>query len=652
MGLKKLNYDKNLLNVSESKDSLCQVAILAGGFGTRLQSRTNDLPKPMASVLGKPILQHQIELCKKFGFTRIALLVHFKSETIQNFFGDGGKFGVNLKYVREAVPRGTAGALLDALNLMDARFLVLYADTFADIDLEKFWKFDANHHGSGSLLLHPNDHPHDSDLVEVTADNVVLGIHPYPHSENKCYQNLVNAGMYILNRDDLSSVISVDTKSDLAKNTFPLMISKGLKLNAYITPEYIKDMGTPDRLDKVERDILSGLVEMLSSRGLRAAIFLDRDGTLNEEVNYLKSPSEMKLLDGVASAINKINRSGYLAICVTNQPVLARGDVSNATLSEIHGRMDNLLGEQHAYLDRKYVCPHHPDSGFPGEVKKLKIKCQCRKPKTGLIDEAISEMNISRAKSWMIGDATSDIVAGKMSGLKTILVRTGYAGRDLKYEVEPDFTMDSLSDAVNWILEGRKKSIRFLAKIAIENQDARILLLGGPSKSGKSLNAKVLAEIYEFLGSRKAHVIPADGWLKPADQRVEGMGVTSRYDMIELVQAIKNIKKTKVSLLIEHPVYDRKTQQVLSIKRHCIIPGDVVIIEGVVALLDRDLLANADATVYIDVNNTVRKSRLVSEYKWRGENESMIQGKISSRDIDEVEVIRAQASEVMYKFST
>lgn len=646
-----MDYYKNLLNVSEGGDSLCQVAILAGGFGTRLQSRTNDLPKPMASVLGKPILQHQIELCKKFGFTKIALLVHFKSEAIQNFFGDGSNFGVKLKYFREIEPRGTAGALLDALNLMETRFLVLYADTFADINLEKFWNFDSKHPGSGSLLLHPNDHPQDSDLVEVSADNVVIDIHPYPHSANKSYQNLVNAGMYILNRDDLISVIPADTKSDLAKNTFPLMITRGLKLNAYITPEYIKDMGTPDRLDKVERDILSGLVERLSSRGLRAAIFLDRDGTLNEEVNYLKSPAEMKLLDGVASAINKINRSGYLAVCVTNQPVLARGDVSDATMGAIHGRMDNLLGEQHAYLDRIYICPHHPDSGFPGEVKSLKIKCQCRKPKTGLIDKAISEMNISRAESWMIGDRTSDILAGKMAGLKTVLVRTGYSGRDLIYEVDPDYIMDNLEDSVDWILEGRKKSISFLAKVAIENQDARVLLLGGPSKSGKTLNAKVLAEIYGFLGNSKVHIISVDGWLKLPDQRIEGVGVSSRYNMVELVRAIKNIKNTTIPLSVEHPVYDRKTQKILGIKRHCINPGDVVIVEGVVALLDKELLANSDATVYIDVDNMVRKNRILSEYIWRGENESMIQGKISSRDIDEVELIRAQASKAMYKFS-
>ena len=154
----------------------CQVAILAGGMGTRLKLRTGNLPKPMAPVLGRPVLAHQIELCRQHGFTRIALLVHYEHEAISSFFGDGQRFGVELTYCVEKDARGTAGALLDALGCMDDKFLVLYGDTYADIDLDALWQSHVSSGATGTLLLHPNDHPDDSDLIEVDANSGIVKI--------------------------------------------------------------------------------------------------------------------------------------------------------------------------------------------------------------------------------------------------------------------------------------------------------------------------------------------------------------------------------------------------------------------------------------------------------------------------------------------
>jgi histidinol-phosphate phosphatase family protein len=358
----------------------CSVVILAGGQGTRLSSRSGDLPKAMVNILGKPCLHHQIDLCLKYGFTKIALLVHHRYEKIYEYFGDGSKFGVCISYVIEEMPRGTAGALRDALPFLSKRFLVMYGDTYIDVDLQKFWNRHALSGSVGTLFLHPNDHPQDSDIVDIDILGTVRNIFPYPHPEGFEARNLVNAALYVLERDGLEDVTPKDGKADIAKDMFPRMLASERSLHGYISSEYIKDMGTPERLDKVEGDIISGLPDKLSSRHLRSAVFLDRDGTLIREVNHLTSPGQLELLPGVATAIRQLNRNGILSIVITNQPVVARGDITFAELDLIHARLETHLGLNGAYIDGLYFCPHHPQSGFKNEVPELKIRCRCRKP--------------------------------------------------------------------------------------------------------------------------------------------------------------------------------------------------------------------------------------------------------------------------------
>lgn len=626
----------------------CQVAILAGGVGSRLKSRTGDLPKPMAPINGKPVLEHQINLCAQNGFTKIALFVHYESEKIKEYFGNGLDFGVNLIYVVESEARGTAGALLDGLDVMADRFLVLYGDTYADINLREFWNFDCLKPSSGSLLLHPNDHPQDSDLMEIDNSGALVRVHPYPHPDGANYSNLVNAALYILDKKSLLEAIPANQKTDLAKHTFPTLLTMGKTLYGYVTPEYIKDMGTPDRLDKVERDINFGLPEMLSGRQPRKAVFLDRDGTINLEVNHLNSPDQLELLDRAAEAIKLINRSGMLSIGITNQPVLARGDVTDEGLKKIHARLDNLLGLNGAYLDRIYICPHHPDGGFLGEVPELKIKCTCRKPKTGLFDRAVDELNISRRDSWMVGDTTSDILAAKRAGLRSILVKTGYAGRDFKYDVSPDFIANNLENAVDWILNGHANAVSKLMPIVSSAVNPRLILVGGPSRSGKSSIANVLAELYDLKGI-KAHVLPIDGWLKPAQDRHEGAGILSRYKLDVILDEAKKIAIHSNRFSIKYTKYDSKKKHEQAFKSCSVGPSDIVILEGVPALLDDQLVELANISIYVDVDDSIRIQRLKDEYIWREESEETYMRKINSREKDEVFFIKQSAYKANHK---
>lgn len=629
--------------------SRCQIAILAGGKGTRLKDRSGDLPKPMVPILGKPVLEHQIELCKRFGFSSIALLVHHQAEIIKAYFGDGARWNVELTYVEEDEPRGTAGALADALVYLEEDFLVLYADTYADINLRKFWEESQKHMGTvGSLLLHPNDHPHDSDLVEVDDRGYVLGIRPYPHPNGACYKNSVNAALYFLRKHCLDTFIPASGSFDLAKDVFPKILNSGMKLQSYITPEYIKDMGTPDRLDKVERDITAGLPERLSDRSLRSAVFIDRDGTINFEVKHLNRPDQLQLIAGAGDALRLLNREGVVAVGVTNQPVLARGDVTWAGLDEIHARLDQLLGEKKAYLDALYVCPHHPDKGFEGEVPELKVSCECRKPETGLIDKAVRELSIDRRKSWMVGDTTSDMVAGKRAGLRTILVRTGYAGLDAKYEIKPDYVVPDLKAAADLVLHGHGAIVQQLFDVCSKAAKARLVLIGGVARAGKSTVASVLREMVEECG-RQAHVISLDGWLKPLVSRIEGGGVLDRYDMGAMKDVLLPLVKTEGRHVISIPQYERKSRSFTAPVILSVGPNDLLIVEGVTALLDEEIVEHAAVKIYVDVSDEARAARLKDDYAWRGEELAYLEPRLASRELDEVPTIQASGSVATYR---
>ena len=172
---------------------------------------------------------------------------------------------------------------------------------------------------------------------------------------------------------------------------------------------------------------------------------MDRDGTVNKYVGFLRKIGDFELLDGVESAIKKINKSGYLAIVITNQPVIARGEVTEEELSEIHKKMETLLGQEGAYIDAIYYCPHHPNRGYMGERAELKIDCMCRKPKPGMIEQAADKYNIDLKNSWIIGDGENDIKAGINAGCKTAFIGSSdkFYGQDITVSSVKEF-MDYL----------------------------------------------------------------------------------------------------------------------------------------------------------------------------------------------------------------
>ena len=397
-----------------------KTVIMAGGRGTRIASLASDIPKPMILLEGVPVLEREVRCLRDQGFTDIILTVSHMADKIIGYFGGGERFGVQLQYYVETQPMGNAGALFELKDELTEDFLLLNADSLFDIDFERFIAFHKIRGGLATLFTHPNDHPYDSGLVVADKVGTVIQWLAKEDERSRHYKNRVNAGLHILSPKLLE--LRPDTpKIDLDRQILKPLAGTG-KLFCYDSPEYVKDMGTPERYAQVSADWRSGRVQARNLRRKQKAVFLDRDGTVNRYVGFLRNIDDFELLPGAAEAIRKINRAGYLVIIITNQPVIARGEVTYEELDEIHNKMETLLGEQGAYLDAIYYCPHHPDKGFVGEVPKLKIDCTCRKPKPGMLLRAALDLNINLKQSWMVGDGENDMQAGQMAGCRCVRI--------------------------------------------------------------------------------------------------------------------------------------------------------------------------------------------------------------------------------------
>lgn len=421
-----------------------KVVIMAGGKGTRISSVASDIPKPMIKVEGIPVLEREIECLKNQGFDDIILTVSHLGNIIMDYFGDGSgnspvtgePFGVHIDYYFEEEPLGNAGALFKIKDKLTSDFLLLNADAMFDVDFNRFVAFHRKHGGLVTLFTHPNSHPYDSGLIIANKNGVVEKWLTKEDERPTYYKNRVNAGLHVINPKVLELVginadsvgkVDVDgkpVKVDLDRQLLKPLAGTG-KMFCYDSPEYVKDMGTPERYYSVCKDCKEGRISAKNLKNKQKAIFLDRDGTINKYVGFLRNINDFELIDGVAEAIRKINESGYLAVVVTNQPVVARGEVSFEELEEIHSKMETLLGKEGAYLDAIYYCPHHPHKGYEGERPELKIDCDCRKPKPGMLLKAAEDFNIDLSKSWMVGDGENDIQAGINAGCKTVLLSNG-----------------------------------------------------------------------------------------------------------------------------------------------------------------------------------------------------------------------------------
>ncbi len=426
--------------------------IMAGGLGTRLSSLTKgEIPKPMAIIAGKPVLERAVLCLKKYGVENFYFSVGHLSEKICSYFGDGSKFGVKITYLKEQTPLGSGGALYYLKGKVKGDFVVCSGDTIFDIDVKKMLAFHKKRKAKITLLTHPNNHPYDSDVVLTDRFSRVKNILFKNSHEGDCPNN-VNAGFFIVNSSALeyfNQLKKVNMEHDFVFS----LITSGERVYAYKSTEYIKDVGTPERFFKTEKEIENGLVASRNLSNKQKAIFLDRDGTINAYNGFISDEDQLELVPDAVDAIKQINQSGYLAIVVSNQPVIARGEATFSKVNTIFNRMETLLGRGGAFVDAVYYCPHHPHSGFKGEVKRLKKDCDCRKPKIGMLLRAQRDFNLDLDKCVMVGDSDLDVLTAKNAGIPSVKVPSSIKENATE---SPTYMAKSLSDAVAYIVKNYK----------------------------------------------------------------------------------------------------------------------------------------------------------------------------------------------------
>lgn len=259
-----------------------QAVIMAGGKGTRLSSITKDkIPKPMVPVAGKPLLLWQVEELKRNGLTNLILIVGHLGQHIEDYFGDGAAYGVHISYIREQMPLGTAGAFYELKNMLDGPyFLLVFGDVCFSIDIHRMEAFHRKHQSKATLFVHPNGHPYDSDLVILNQDNKILRFDSKKNARSGWYENCVNAGFYILDAD-ICGLVQKDTKTDLEKEILAPLAEQNAAVYGYRSSEYIKDIGTAERIWQTEADIADGsFLQGCPGQG-REYVFLDGNKAVN-----------------------------------------------------------------------------------------------------------------------------------------------------------------------------------------------------------------------------------------------------------------------------------------------------------------------------------------------------------------------------------
>ena len=395
-----------------------EIVILIGGKGSRIKKIAKKKPKPLLKIGNNSIIDYQLKSLSKIK-KKIFLLSNKKYSKFHIYLKKKYK-NIKFEIVEEDTPLGTGGCLRSLMKYKHKNYLIIFGDLIFNINFKKFCEFHIKNKSDITFLVHPNDHPFDSDILEVNEKNRLIQFHKKPHKKNNI-GNLSLSGILIIN-EKILKYIKPNKFQDFSKHILPKLLKKKYKIFAYNTREYVKDIGTPQRIRLVKKQIQTKKFINGNINNKLPAIFLDRDGVINKEYPNFKYQDPMKINIGAISAVKKINNKGYLSVIVTNQSAVAKGFITLDKLKNDHKKLEYYFGKHGAYFDRIYFCPYHPDKGFKGENKKFKKKSTWRKPDNGMLLQAIKDLNIDIKKSYMIGDQSVDYYAAKKTGIKCLLV--------------------------------------------------------------------------------------------------------------------------------------------------------------------------------------------------------------------------------------
>jgi histidinol-phosphate phosphatase family protein len=623
-------------------------AIIAGGLGTRAAAMTADLiPKALLPVAGVPIIFRQMRVLRREGVTRVSVLAgHLGDRLRPALEAEASTLGLPLQVIVEPKPLGTAGCLT-ALDPGTQEVLLVYGDMLFDLTLPPLREFHRRQNALLTVVAHPNDHPRSSDLL-IEHDGLVQEILPHRQPRRDDYRNLVPAGLYLAS-PAFFAVLERGATADMINDVLPRLIATGCSIAAYNTPEYLRDVGSPERHALAERDLLGGRVRALNREHPLPAIFFDCDGVLNEEPGDpgVVVPDQVKAIPGAGAAVRGASEAGLLTVAVTNRPQLAKGLVSFEGVDHILGRLEALLAQDGGVLDRIYFCPHHPQAGIAGEIAALKIRCECRKPGTLLLRQALVDLPIDRARSMVIGDSLRDIGAARGIGIWAYGVRTGYGCRDReRYRREagtppvPDLMFESVSEAVAFGIGYRALAAPAMAAVrrAMERGTRPVLVgVSGRSRAGKTVVAHAVIRSLVEEGVAGLHV-RLDDWIMAAPERDPHASAEAR-NRVALLPGVASALRAGTS--VSAPGYDAATRGAGEAVTYDATGRSVILLEGSFAA-HASLRTMLDLAVFVAVPPNVQRERFAAFYRWKGLDQQAIDALWRERVEDEWPAVDAQ----------
>lgn len=623
-----------------------RAVIIAGGLGTRAHAMTGDrIPKALLPVAGVPIVFHQMRALRREGVARLTVLAgHLGAQLADPLGEEARNLGLALDIRVEPEPLGTAGCLA-ALAPADGDAFLVYGDMLFDLALAPLADFHRARQALITIVAHPNDHPRTSDLIR-ERDGRVTALLPREIPRARDERNLVPAGIYLASADFFAR-IPTGQKLDMVRDVLPRLVAADERVAAYNTPEYMRDVGTEKRHATAERDLAGGTVAALNARNKRPAIFFDVDGVLNEEPGTLGAlkPDDVRLVPDAGGAVADARAAELLTVAITNRPQVARGDITFDDLDAILGRLEALLAEHGGVLDRIYVCPHHPDRGFPGEIAALKIRCECRKPGALLFRRAMEELPIERARSVAIGDSLRDIGAARAAGVWAYGVRTGYGCRDTaRYPggaaaaPVPDLMFDDVREAVRFGLAYRELAAPLVTAVRARAATRPLLVgISGRSRSGKSVIAHALARALQEDGASCLHV-RLDDWIMPAAERASDHTAEIR-NRVDLLPAI--VAALREGRSVTAPGYDAANRTQGPPVTYDPAGQDIIVLDGVFAA-HASIRPLVDLTAFVDTPEPVQRGRFAALYRWKGLDDAAMEELWRARIGDEWASVDAQ----------
>lgn len=397
-----------------------QAVILAGGRGMRLRPFTLDNSKAMYRFEGKPFMEYLLAQVRGFGIRRVLILTGYQAEKICRYFGDGSRFGLSITYSETGVDNETGYRLQHAAPLMDAHFLLLYCDNYCPID---FAKAQQRYWDSGAALqitAYANPDAYTRNNIRVNGQGRVTA---YDKARKAADLQAVDIGYAIVDKRALRLLQGRNVNFEGA--AYPPLADSGL-LYAFLTEHRYYSVGSWERIRLAEAFFAP-----------KKVAFLDRDGTLNEKppkARYVLGPEGFHWISGSVGAVRLLKQAGYRVLLVTNQPGIARGELSPAALERIHEKMRRELREAGGDIDGIYICPHGWDDN-----------CPCRKPKPGMLFQAQRDLSLDLTQCVLFGDDDRDIQAAESAGCHGIQVGETLplwqaVGRFLNGEASPRHT--------------------------------------------------------------------------------------------------------------------------------------------------------------------------------------------------------------------